>query len=257
MPSPGGEGSGGDFSSLIPQEGLALWLMADHGIGDAGDGKVALWADFSPNLADAKQSSGTLQPRLVPGDGNGLPLVEFDGTNDQLALPAGFADFSAGLSAFVLASQSSDQTCPSLLHLSNNPEEQDIEIGRFHGAVHYEVEEDDVWGPDSTFGLDQLVLVGVTHAPGTAPVLQLNGVFMAEGSFTALPAAETRANNFIGRSLYAGCEPFHGRIGEIILYARALERDERLAVQSYLQSKWSYEPPVPIKPGPGEIPAGY
>ncbi|MDF3066786.1 MAG: hypothetical protein K0R38_2387 [Polyangiaceae bacterium] len=255
LPGAGGERGNSDFSSLIPQDGLALWLMADHGIGEVEGGAVAVWSDFSVNESDAKQSLGSLQPKLVPNARGSLPLLEFDGVDDRLSLPSGFADFSAGLSVFIIASQSSDQGCPSLLQLSNEPEAQDVEVGRFHGAVHYEVAEDDVWGEDDSFALQQLVLVGVTHAPGKNPELQLNAMHMETGTFTALPEVKERTNNFIGRSLYQGCEPFHGRIGEIILYSRALDTTERLAVHLYLQNKWSYEPPVKTKPGPGEIPA--
>lgn len=255
--APGMAGAGGtnELSAPIPREGLALWLMADHGVGEVDGGGVAVWADFSTNEADAKQSIGGLQPRLVPGANGALPLLEFDGEDDQLALPEGFADFSAGLSLFIVASQSTEQHCPSLLHLSNEPETQDVEVGRFQGAVHYEVADDEVSGPDNTFALQQLVLVGVVHAPSKAPELRLNGVFMATGDFTSLPEVKPRANNFIGRSLHDGCEPFHGRVGEIILYSRALDSTERGAVQRYLQGRWSYEPPVKTKPGPGEFPA--
>lgn len=264
-PVPGGEGSlpsggggeagaGVDVPPAISQEKLELWLMADHGIGEVS-GSVAVWSDFSPNEADAKQSIGALQPKLAPAAGNVPQMLEFDGVDDQLALPAGFADFSEGLSIFVVASESEDLSCPSLLHLSNEPEQDDVEVGRFHGSVHYEVADDDVWGPENAFVLDQRVLLGVVHAPDKAPELRLNGMFMATGDFTALPALSTRSNNFIGRSLYNGCELFHGKIGEIIVYSRALASAEREAVQLYLQSKWSYEPPVKTKPGPGEIPA--
>ena len=250
----GGAAGSADSSALISQDKLALWLMADHGIGAVEGGGVAVWADQSMNEADAKQSLAGMQPTLVPAAGNVPQMLEFDGVDDQLALPEGFSDFSEGLSVFIVASASEDQSCPSLLHLSNDPEQEDIEVGRFHGSVHYEVHDDDVWGPENAFGLNQRVLVGVVHAPNKAPELRLNGVFMATADFKALPSVTPRVNNFIGRSLYAGCELFHGTIGEIIVYARALDGAERDAVQSYLQSKWSYVPPVKTKPGPGEIP---
>lgn len=260
-PAAGGQGAsasaGGeaaeDFSSLIPQQGLALWLMADHGVGDF-DGGVAVWSDFSLNEADAKQSVPSLQPKVVPGPRD-LSLLEFDGVDDQLSLSPGFADFSEGLSAFVIGSELSDQPCSSFLHLSKASEEQDVEVGRLHGALHYEVADDDVWGLQNTFGLDQLYLLGVLHEPSKAPVLRLNGTLMIEGPFTALPVVTARTSNFIGRALYNDCEPLHGRIGEIILYSRALTMDEQAVVQGYLQNKWSYEPPVKVKPGPGELPA--
>lgn len=253
--STGGEGGTPDVSPPISQENLELWLMADQGTEELAEGGVALWADFSPNEADARQSIASMQPKLLAAAGSVPAMLEFDGVDDQLVLPEGFGDFSAGLSIFVVASESENQSCPSLLHLSNEPEQDDLEVGRFHGSVHYEVADDDVWGPENAFPLEQRVLLGVVHSPGKVPELRLNGAFMATGSFTALPESKPRRNNFIGRSLYEGCELFHGKLGEIIVYSRALASAEREAVQLYLQAKWTYEPKIKTKPGPGQIPS--
>lgn len=252
-----GAGGSDGFSGLIPQDRLVLWLMADRGIGPAGGERVAVWADFSPNEADAYQSLDGLQPTVVPAAGGVPAMIEFDGENDQLALRPGvseFSDFSHGLSAFIIASEVDDRRCPSLLQLSNGPEEQDIEIGRDDGTIHYEVDLADTFGTPDAFGLNQRLLVGVVHAPNELPEVRLNGVFMGMGTEAsrALPEVVPRLNNFIGRSLYSECELFHGRIGEIILYARAVDEAEREAIQRYLQDKWSYEPPFTSKPGPGQ-----
>lgn len=251
----GGEtGAGGDFTTLIPQDGLALWLMADHGVADI-DGRLVVWSDFSPNEHDAKQPSIALQPKLLPATASSPQVVEFDGTGEQLAFDPGFEDFSLGLTAFVIATAAQDSYCQALLHFSNGGEADDIQIGRFNGSVHYEVAVPSVTGPMNAFTIGQRMLVGVLHAPGKQPNVTLNGSLMGTGDFTELPAVTERTTNFIGRSMYSDCQPFQGQIGEIILYARALDAAERTRVQAYLQSKWSYEPPVKTKPGPGEIPA--
>jgi hypothetical protein len=260
-PGLGGAGGSPDFSGLIPQDKLVLWLMADHGVGPPDGERVAVWADYSPNEADAYQSLDVLQPSVVPAAGGVPPMIEFDGQNHQLALRPGlseFSDFSAGLSAFIIASEVDDRNCPSLLQLSNGPEEQDIEIGRDNGTIHYEVDLADTYGMPNAFGLNQRLLLGVIHAPDELPEVRLNGVFMGMGQdekSRVLPVLMPRLNNFIGRSLYSECALFHGRIGEIILYARAVDSAEREAIQRYLQDKWSYEPPIKTKPGPGEIQA--
>lgn len=264
-PLSGGEGSlpsgfagaavGSEFSRLIPQDKLALWLMADQGVGSLDGSRVAVWADQSINEADAWQSLDPLQPTVAASEGVLPAMIGFDGLSQQLALPPGFSDFSAGLSVFIIARQSEDVACPSLLQLSNGPEMHDIEIGRDRGTIHYEVGNYDAWGLENAFALNQRLLVGVVHAPDQAPELRLNGVFMGSGDFTELPPVTPRTNNFLGRSLYDGCQPFPGEIGEVIVYARAVDSVERDAIQRYLLTKWSYEPPVKSKPGPGEIPA--
>lgn len=249
----GGAGGSSDLPALIPQNGLVLWLMADRGVAPPGGSQVALWADQSLKEADAWQSLDTLQPTVAASTADGPPMIAFDGVSHQLALPEGFGDFRAGLSVFIIASQSADVDCPSLLHLSNGPELEDIEIGRDRGTIHYEVGNHDAWGPENAFVLNQRVLLGVVHAPRAAPELRLNGVFMASGDFNELPPVAARESNFIGRSLYSECQLFPGEIGEIIVYARAVDGAERDAIQGYLQAKWSYEPKIKSKPGPGEI----
>jgi hypothetical protein len=181
-------------------------------------------------------------------------MLEFDGVDDQLALPEGFSDFSAGLSIFIIANELEDSSCPSLLQLSNEPEQQDIEVGRFKGSIHYEVENEDTSGPTNAFALNQTVLLSVAHEPTKATVLRINGVYMTSAQFS-LPVVKTRVNNFIARSLYSGCALYHGKIGEIIMYGRSLASSERDRVQSYLQKKWNYDPPVKTKLGPGDISA--
>lgn len=251
----GDSGENANVSSLISQEKLLLWLMADHGIGEENPGEgVAVWADQSMHESDAKQSLAALRPHVALGESGLPPMLEFDGVDDQLSLPEGFADFSAGLTIFIVANEATDSDCPSLLHLSNDPEKQDIEVGRFHGSLHYEVQDEDTQGPDNTFALNQTVLLGLVHSPSKAMELRINGVFMKSADFL-LPVNMKRVNNFIGRSLYNGCDLYHGKIGEIIVYGRALDAAERDAVQRYLQKKWVYEPVVKTKPGPGETPS--
>lgn len=229
--------------------------MADHGVGEVEGGLVARWADFSPREADAWQPISALQPKLLPGAGSVPAVLSFDGVDDQLTLPEGFADFSAGLSAFIVASVSTDTVCQAFLELSNGGEMDDVHVGRSHGSVHYEVSSPSVWGPDNAMAVGERVLVGVVHAPNASPELRLNGAFMVNGEFTDLPLVTTRKYNFLGRSLYSACQPFQGTLGEVIVYSRALSSSERAGVQGYLQAKWTYEPPVISKPGPGEIPA--
>ena len=257
----GGDGSAGmsggaapdpaSLSGQIPQDKLLLWLLSDHGIGEA-DGGVAVWADQSPNHADAKQSIISLRPKVAAAIGAAPHMLEFDGIDDQLALPEGFSDFSQGLSAFVIARESADSYCPSLLHLSNEPEQDDIEVGRFNGSIHYEVQEEDMSGTDNAFALNQTVLLSVIHQPNKMTVLRINDVYMTSGEFM-LPVVKKRLNNFVGRSLYSDCGVYPGQIGEIIVYARALTNAEREQVQAYLQKRWSYIPPVKTHLTPGDI----
>jgi hypothetical protein len=246
----GGAGTAADPVALISQEKLLLWLKADQGAMEETPGSgVAVWADQSLNEADAHQSLLGSRPKIVTS-GATPAMLEFDGIDDQLALPPGFSDFSAGLSVFIITRAADDRACSSLLQLSNEPESQDIDVSRHGGSIHYEVQDQWTDSPSDMFPLDQTVLVGVVHRPGQAAELRVNGMFMSSVDFL-LPLVMPRENNFIGRSLYADCQLFHGQIGEIIVYGRSLDTSERDQVQNYLQNRWRYEPPIKSKPGPG------
>ncbi len=249
-----GAGGASDWQAGAPlpdisREKLLLWLTADHGVGQA-EGGVALWTDQSDSGQDASQSLAPSRPKLIERVGQ-LPVLEFDGVNDQLVMGDGFSDFTAGLTAFVIANVSEDSECPSVLHLSNEPEHEDIEIGRYHGSVHYEAGDDDTWGPENAFLLNQRVMLGVFHDAAGMATVRINGNYMASKQM-ALPATMTRSNNLIGRSLYSNCGLFKGQVGEIILYGRALSAAERQEIQEYLQEKWHFAPKVKPKPVEGD-----
>jgi hypothetical protein len=230
---------------------LVLWLTSTHGIGFA-DGGVATWVDQSGSGYVAKQSIIEARPKLVTVLALNQDMLEFDGVDDFLALDDGFADFSQGLTAFIVSVAMDDRACASLLHLSNDPEVQEIDIGRQGGSIHYEVAEAAGTGPLNAFALNQTIVLSVIHQAAPSADLRINSVYMTSGPL-ALPEVVPRQNNFIGRSLYSGCELFKGRIGEILLYDYPFTLDERTQMQDYLQAKWRYEPAVKPKPLPDEV----
>ena len=63
-----------------------------------------------------------------------------------------------------------------------------------------------------------------------------NSTGVGEGP-SNLPPQVTRGEVFIGNSLY-DCPTFRGRIGELLLYSRAVSDQELLDIESYLQEKW-------------------
>ena len=259
--SPGGApAEGGAPSALkpgpaleapIPQEGLVLWLTTEHGVGMA-DGGVEIWQDASGNALEAKQWSVSARPKLVTVVELEQDMLEFDGVDDMLALDEGFGDFSRGLTAFVVAVALDDRPCASVLQLSNSPQLQDIDIGRQNGSIHYEVGEQAITGPANAFALNQTVVLGVIHEPTPNADLRINSVYMQSDAL-ALPEQMMRQNNFVGRSLYSGCELFKGRVGVILLYNVPFTFEQRQMVEDYLDAKWSFEPNVTPKPKPDDV----
>jgi hypothetical protein len=223
----------------ITEQGLLLWLRADVGVTQSvmagSGGAVSGWADQSGNHLDGRQSDSTKQPKWFSTGLSGRPVVVFD-TDDFLSLPAGFADFSQGVSLFaVVQITGQTSTCVDILDFSNGTEIDDIAFGRHTGKVHYEVFEGDLFGDELTLGRPHLA--SVVHGTDRSVGLRLDGAPFATGSFD-LPATVTRLSNVVGRSLYAECSALEGGISELLVYNRALQPDERVEVESYLQSRW-------------------
>jgi hypothetical protein len=233
-PSDAADGDDGSHA-VVPQRQLLLWLTAENGLTTVGS-SVSSWSDRSPNRANATQSIAVARPEYSRE--GALDSVAFDGIDDSLVLPRGFANFTEGLSFFAVALAHVEQDCPSILHLSNNPEEDDIAIGRHEGSLLYEVQNDAVVGPEGAFELGAVLVLSVVHSIDGGVELRMNGQFMASSNFP-LPANLDRANNFIARSLYSGCDFFDGHVFELLLYARALDLPEREGLEAYLRTKWS------------------
>ena len=220
----------------IPQEGLVLWLAADRGVVQT-NGIVSKWQDQSGLHADASQVASAARPRRIDAVQNGLPMLEFDGVDDSLALPEGWEDFTTGVSFFSVVHLLEDGVCQAVLEFSNGGEIDDINFGRYKGSVHYEVASEYLTGPTDAFAIGQITLLDYIHDLDGSVELRMDGQFMLAGSLM-LPAVISRAGNFVGRSLYADCRALSARVGEIVLYARPLGSEERVQVEQYLGKKW-------------------
>ena len=233
-------GSGGSAGSAprdpIARGGLVYWFSADSGVTETNGG-VSKWLDRSGNGNDAAQISGDSRPRLRTFADTGLPALVFDGDNDYLALAPLRTTFDGGLTFFAVARPTDAAYCMPLLELSNGEEIDDVSLGWTTGALSYEVFSSFVSGQDDAFTLGEPRLVDVTHATTGDVNLWMNGLANGISTFD-LPAAVTRQQAFIGKSLYHACSTWNGEIGELILYARALETSERQSVESYLEAKW-------------------
>jgi hypothetical protein len=231
----GSGGSGGGATSL-PVSGMVLWLTAMQGVVRSGS-SVSLWEDQSVFGNDAIQSSPSSRPEF--GGHWRSSTVDFDGYDDFFILPASasFADFSGGFSAFFAAESHGGGPCQSLIQFSNGAGKDEI-------LVHRETEGDFVYQAPSGLArcrgnampVDEPVLVSVVHA-GTEASLYVDGLFCAGGAVGAL-ANVVKNSATIGRAAHPSCARFSGHIGEIIVYNRALNAQERMVVDQHLQTRW-------------------
>jgi hypothetical protein len=227
--SPGEAGIAG-----VPANDLVLWLRADRGVTAQG-GRISSWGDQSGNGADAVQSVAASQPTLASDAG--VPAVSFDGVAEFLTLPDIDAPFSRGLSIFAAVNIVPQQSgCSALLELSAGTESDDISLGDFLGAAHFEVK--DAVGEGAPIAADRFHLMSVIHSvPGSAE-MRLDG---ASTIVTVAPMARDtlRTTNFVGRTLVDLCTPLSGRVYELVLYSRAVSGAEVTAIESALRSRWA------------------
>jgi hypothetical protein len=231
----------------IPENGLGLWFMADRGVIAQG-GLVSAWVDQSSNGITATQPEVAARPGTAT-QSDGLPMLSFDGIDDALVLPSGFAEFD-GAAFFAVVVARPNPLCEGILHFSNGAAGDDVEFGRHQGGVlHYEVGAGPLDGMPEAFVTDQRVVVSIVQAgsgsvaaaPGTVE-LRIDGTLDTVG-FVPLPPLVERQQNFVGRNSYVrqpeDCTAyFRGLIAEVVFYPRGLAAAERERVEAYLREKW-------------------
>jgi hypothetical protein len=165
--------------------------------------------------------------------------MTFDGVNDHLALPAGFADFPTGLTLEAWVYPTAVTTWARLLDLGNGPASNNIFLTRratsndlslsiFNGGsdsglfvVAPNVLRLNVW---------QHVAVTVTPLDATQATARIyyNGQQVANGTVLR-PLNVTRASTYLGRSNWSGDAYFQGRLDEVAIYPSPLSAARLLA----------------------------
>lgn len=213
---------------------LRLWLKADAITGVSSGGALSTWLDNSGRTNNATQSTGGNQPTWVTNVFNGRPVVRFDGVNDSLT----FADFMAG------ATQAEVYV---VTKIPQDPPSGGIGIWSFgtqNYGDHYPAPDGVVYDGfgstvrkttgDPTQGLDQIHLYNVVTRLNEW-TSRINGVTHFSTSDNAVAF---RTNPTLGYSVSG--HPYPGDIAEILIYERTLSSDERYALGTYLNSKYSF-----------------
>jgi len=217
-------------SDGVPLTGMALWVKADAGVVADGSGFVSQWQDQSPGAANhLVQTTGTAKPVLVPDAGNGMPTLQFDGT-DVLS-------FTTRLTAIGTAFWVIQDTAPTndYRFLLNDASSSD-----FHGGNPA------IWlasVTSSSILSGQTWLNGVPIDGTTTPRPRSMSVLSV---VTSSPTGNLRADRF-GSGNQAS-RYWSGRLAELILYDRPLSGSDRKAVEDYLALKYALYVPTTATP---------
>jgi hypothetical protein len=234
----GGEaGSGGAApNESVSRDGLVFWFKADAGVVET-NGAISRWADQSGAGRDAVQSLSAQRPKLTKTAGSPLPVVEFDGKS-LFELPPLDAPLDQGLTFLAVAGRS-ESVCTAFLELSNGKAVNDIFFGVHARAAQFEVEGTWYYTPQ-VFDYDvlkQLTMRQEADMVSTKVEIRIDGAFVGSGP-VSFPQRLERSQNLLGHTQHNDCTKLVGAIGELLLYARPLPREEQAAVESYLHEKW-------------------
>jgi hypothetical protein len=248
--APDSGGSDGGPSDLLDTRNLELWLRGDSltspSLVSPG---VDSWRDDSPNHA-AVTSAGSnptcKSPVLIEGP-NGRKAVAFDGVDACLKLPPGYADFTRGLSMFVVA-----RTHPQVVSSTRgflrigaasgpaiNFGKDDATILRYapnrsDGTSPNNVSVDGGIVDDTWHTYAALQEAGAVDALAPATIWR-DGQQIAVNAKTTGPPIAVRDQNVIGGITTARLKV---DIAEIILFSRTVPDGERLVIEAYLRRKW-------------------
>jgi len=258
----------GTSSSPAPAEpvasGLQLWLRADAGITKGASGTtVAAWTDQRPNGPQATQGfNPDFEPTLRASAVNGLPAVHFDGVDDFLSIPnsPAFQPQSGDWTVFFVAKRAGTSRGDFPQVIGSRPWNAGSDKGwavsfnaRGLVASHYAdgSKGHDVPGVLSTSALSldtfQAWQVEENRTAGYTAFYGNGGV---DRIFrTAMPeAALDQANDIYIGSEVDGADNRRAniQIAEILVYNRALSKEDREAVGAYLGGRYGIGAVAPI-----------
>jgi hypothetical protein len=230
-------GAAAPWTPLALGDALVLWLRADLGNTAPTNG---VWLDQSGNGYHTNQGDATRRPTLTAGWKNGLPALNFDGSNDVLANVSGaiLPDGSA-YSLFVVGAKDVDPDT------EYNDQFFRISGTAFHklqlmrtGGTRYCAGSNAVDIQKSgayTFGTLPFMASWVEGGTTTVapPSLRINGV--AQTAVGELNPLNTVVGYQVGgdSAVY-----FDGKIAEVILVAGALDAAGVAQVEEYILGTW-------------------
>lgn len=232
--------------------GLELWLDASTISSSATS--VSTWTDQSGNGRDASAAATGSTPTYVASNPlfSDRPTVSFDGGDALTSALASVMNITGNSSRtiFVVFSQDTGAS-RNMLGYGSNTSLALFDIaaagqqlsGHFHGTAFIN------GGP--AFALNQMVVGAVRYDGSVFTTYHNDGTFNGLASSTAL-ALNTGDSAFtIGGGIYPTYNGFIGDIAEVLVYSAALSDADRIAVDSYLHTKYTTR--ASAVPAPGSL----
>lgn len=223
---------------------LSVWLRADAGVTASGV-DVTQWNDQSGNGRNLTQGTIGNSPDRLAGALNGLPVIDFDGTDDFLRNTS--LGNPASITVITLAKSDVNPQTGVLVDVSDNTTNTDrrftqlLDLGNFksrisnNGGTNFDAS-------SSFTDIGSYHIFYGDHATNTNSKGSVDGstLFQAAASGTLRNATNLQ----IGRS-FSSSRPFNGQIAEVIVYNGVLSLADRQRVEGYLAHKWGLTSNLP------------
>ncbi len=214
--------------------GLFLWLDASdtsvNNIQQAG-GLVSQWSDKSGNGNHAIQTTSSLKPVTGTATINGLNTIVSDGVDDALVLPSAIYNLPLGNNTVfcVFAKTSTSNSLARPIAGANGSFRWGVYADTANGGIGFINRPNGNYHPTDpwTNSTSPVLFVGYKNGSTLSAAVDSVGTTNSAGSEDSLTSA----------AVFGGSAT-SGKIGEIIVYNRALSGAEISRIRSYLSAKW-------------------
>ncbi|MBX2846018.1 MAG: T9SS type A sorting domain-containing protein [Saprospiraceae bacterium] len=241
------------FSNVIAQTGPGgvgntgtngFWLTGENAV-------VGTWTDISGNGNNAVQSDPTKQPSTSTSTSlNGMPVVVFDGTTDEMAIPdADILDGTTGITFYSVIRPTNLSGAPrgilgkriafnnsanysyTWFLWTGNLMNTDINTSnnRFSSSTAFANNTDYIWGLD----------YDGTFPQASRTRMYSQGVKVGEGAETSTSLISGTADLAIGALNVNYNQYLGGEFAEMIHFNYSLDSAEHIIVQNYLAAKYN------------------
>jgi hypothetical protein len=210
--------------------GLRLLLKADVGTVLDANGKVSTWTDQSAAGKNATQTTAANRPLLVAGQINGLPVVRFTASSNQVLNLSNVMSGATEGDAFIILKTTVNGVTYGVWNWSTPGAGYPLNDGRiqdgFASNNYYTLGK-------SSQDLTQYHLYNVSGKSGEW-IARINGQILHRSLSNGTPSfvATTRIGT-------GGYNSLTGDVAEVVVFDRVLTESERESVGSYLVQKYA------------------
>lgn len=234
--------TGASGATLTVTDGLSLWLKADAGVTTSG-GVVTAWADQSGLGHDATKLDGGAT--LTTGALNGLPAVAFSGSDNFSISGQVLANAAGQFSIFAVATDTGG-TGGGHREIFSNWDQYNMGGSVYFGTTTsatgrmLRLTDELSTSTDVTSPSSFSILNSVRDTGDRLYVFQ--GTTVLNGNIVSSTRNLT-TGYYLGtqgtlRTLTSDAENWKGQIAELLVYDKALNTQEWIAVNSYLTEKY-------------------